>query len=84
MSLRAQNLSVFAQLAEGVDEETWLYHLGSGDYARWFRDVIGDEELATAAEEAVSQPAAESRARVLGAIAARYTLPASTGETAAS
>jgi len=83
MSLRAQNLSVFAQLAEGVDEKTWRYHLEAGDYARWFRDVIGDEELVLAAEEAVKLPPAESRARVLGAIASRYTLPASTGEPAA-
>ena len=84
MSLRAQNLSVFAQLAEGVDEKTWRYHLEAGDYARWFRDVIGDEELALAAEEALKLPPAEGRARVLGAIAARYTLPATAGEPAAS
>ena len=84
MNLRAQNLTVFAQLADGVDEKTWRYHLEAGDYARWFRDVIGDEELALAAEEAVKLPPAQSRARILAAIAARYTLPATTGEPAAT
>ena len=84
MNLRAQNLTVFAQLAEGVDEPTWRHHLEAGDYGRWFRDVIGDEDLALAAEEAVKLSPAEGRARVLGAIAARYTLPVSTGEPAAS
>jgi hypothetical protein len=27
LKLRAQNLAVFVQLAEGVDDETWLFHL---------------------------------------------------------
>src|SRR3569623_1514966 len=40
LNLRAQNLIIFMQLAEGVDEATWEYHLRCGDYSRWFRTAI--------------------------------------------
>lgn len=83
LNLRAQNLTLFCQIAEGIDDETWLHHLHDGDYAEWFREIIGDEELASAADDAArdrSIPAAESRRIVLGAILARYTLPAGTLE----
>jgi hypothetical protein len=66
---------VFLQLAEGVDDETWLYHLRNGDYSGWFRREINDEELAEAAaaieHEAVS--AAESRSAMKAAVDERYT-----------
>jgi hypothetical protein len=48
LNLRAQNLLLFQQLAEGVDDATWLHHLRRGDYSRWFRDAIKDEALAQA------------------------------------
>jgi phosphoglycolate phosphatase (TIGR01487 family) len=51
LNLRAQNLQIFLQLAEGVDEDTWLHHLHRGDYSRWFRLRIKDEQLAREAEE---------------------------------
>ena len=35
-NLRAQNLVIFSQIADGIDEETWLYHLYRGDFSRWF------------------------------------------------
>ena len=44
LNLRAQNLSVFLQLAQGVDEQTWLHHLKNSDYSRWFRDAIKDDD----------------------------------------
>src|SRR5262249_42437192 len=50
LHLRAQNLFLFMQLAEGVDDETWLHHLHEGDYARWFREAIKDPALAEEAE----------------------------------
>jgi hydroxymethylpyrimidine pyrophosphatase-like HAD family hydrolase len=50
LNLRAQNLAVFLQIGEGVDPATWLFHLRKGHYARWFREVIRDENLAEAAE----------------------------------
>ena len=46
LNLRAQNLQVFLQLGDGVDDETWLYHLRQGDYSRWLREAIRDEALA--------------------------------------
>jgi hydroxymethylpyrimidine pyrophosphatase-like HAD family hydrolase/GTPase SAR1 family protein len=54
LKLRAQNLNMFMQLAEGVDDETWEYHLRNGDYAQWFQDCVKDEELAAAARQAAS------------------------------
>ena len=45
-NLKAQNLVVFCQIAEGIDEETWMFHLHRGDYSRWFRHAIKDEYLA--------------------------------------
>jgi hypothetical protein len=79
LNLRAQNLAIFLQLAEGVDDETWLHHLRSGDYSRWFRAAIKDEELATEAAGVESAPrlsAADSRARIAAAIQERYSPPA--------
>jgi hypothetical protein len=49
-NLKAQNLTVFCQLAEGIDEQTWLFHLRRGDYSRWFRGAIKDPHLADEAE----------------------------------
>lgn len=76
LNLRAQNLSMFAQIAEGVDEETWLYHLQRGDVERWFTEMIGDKELAQAAHDASSAHAGEGRRRLLEVIQQRYTAPA--------
>jgi HAD superfamily hydrolase (TIGR01484 family) len=77
LNLRAQNLQIFSQIAEGVDDETWAWHLDRGDYARWFRDAIGDDELADLAKEAAEkEEPTEARRRILDAIEERYTLPA--------
>lgn len=51
LNLAAGNLRTFMQLAEGVDEETWAYHLKRGDYARWFRDKIQDQQLTAVTEQ---------------------------------
>lgn len=75
LNLRANNLTIFAQIAEGLDEETWRHHLRCGDYATWFRDAIGDDELAEAAQRARREPQ-KSRELVLAAIREKYTLPA--------
>ena len=79
LNLRAQNLRIFLQLAEGVDDETWLYHLRRGEYSQWFREVIKDEDLAAEAggiEERSDTPASETRALIRAAIEQRYTAPA--------
>jgi hypothetical protein len=79
LNLRAQNLVLFLQMAEGVDDETWLHHLRQGDYSRWFRDGIKDEDLAAEAERIESErdrAPQESRAAIRAAVERRYTLPA--------
>ncbi len=78
LKLKAQNLMLFVQLAEGLDDETWLFHLQQGDYSNWFRAGIKDDDLAADAEkiEASEFSAAESRAAIEAAISSRYTLPA--------
>ncbi|KAF3889630.1 MULTISPECIES: HAD family hydrolase [Nostocales] len=79
LNLRAQNLILFTQIAEGVDDETWLYHLKQGDYSRWFQEAIKDDSLAEEAEKiekTANGSARESRAAIKAAIEQRYTLPA--------
>jgi hypothetical protein len=79
LRLRAQNLATFVQLAEGIDDETWSYHLRRGDYSEWIRGAIKDEELASeivAFERDDAMTAAESRRAVIDAIGRRYTGPA--------
>ena len=79
LNLRAQNLNTFLQIAEGIDEETWLYHLHRGDYSTWFSCGIKDKELAAEVKEIEgdsSIPTAESRARVAKAVENRYTASA--------
>jgi hydroxymethylpyrimidine pyrophosphatase-like HAD family hydrolase/energy-coupling factor transporter ATP-binding protein EcfA2 len=77
LRLRAQNLVLFGQIADGVDDATWLHHLRAGDYSRWFREVIKDEDLASEAGSIEGQrdvSASASRARIRKAIDSRYTL----------
>jgi hypothetical protein len=79
LNLRAQNLQIFMQIAEGVDDDTWDYHLRRGDIAAWFRDVIKDDELAAAAEAVAVDTGIspeDSRARIRDEVEQRYTLPA--------
>ena len=78
LNLRAQNLTLFLQIADGVDDETWSHHLKSHDVSRWIREQIKDEELSAEvrrAEEDGSGPK-ETRRRVREAIERRYTAPA--------
>jgi hypothetical protein len=80
LNLRAQNLILLMQLADGVDDETWLHHLKRHDYSRWFREGIKDEDLAAEAERIERLPNSsprESRALIRAAIERDYTLPAS-------
>ena len=78
LNLRAQNLITFIELAEGVDDETWSYHLEQGDYSAWFREAIEDEELANEAEKIEKMTDAspeKSRELIKSIIEARYTAP---------
>jgi hypothetical protein len=77
-NLKAQNLVIFSQMADGIDEDTWLFHLRRGDYSRWFRSSVKDSYLAEQAEKIEKrqdlQPA-ETRRLIRTLIEARYTLP---------
>ncbi len=78
LNLRAYNLITFLNMMNGVDDETWLFHLRNGDYSAWFRKEIKDEELAqitSTFENTRTLTAAESRAKLHRLITERYTLP---------
>jgi HAD superfamily hydrolase (TIGR01484 family) len=84
LNLRAQNLMTFLQMAAGVDDPTWDFHLRAGDYSQWFREMIKDEDLAreaAAAERDRSLDPAQSKRRITEAVTRRYTAPASTGKS---
>ncbi len=79
LKLRAHNLIMFLQMADGVDEDTWMYHWKKGDYSDWIRNAIKDDELADqirAIEQDSSLSAEQSLRLVREAIEERYTLPA--------
>jgi phosphoglycolate phosphatase (TIGR01487 family) len=79
LKLRAENLNTFLKLAEGVDDNTWQYHLDKGDYSCWFREMIKDEVLAAEAAKVEKQQnlsPEESKSAIREAIEKRYTAPA--------
>jgi hydroxymethylpyrimidine pyrophosphatase-like HAD family hydrolase len=76
-NLKAQNLTIFCQIAQGIDEETWLFHLYRGDYSRWFRQCIRDDYLADDTESIERRrdlPPWQTREAIRNLIYARYTL----------
>ena len=78
-NLKAHNLAIFSQIAEGIDEKTWLFHLRRGDYSRWFRGAVKDRYLADQAERIEQRQdlrPTETRKLIRSLIEARYTLPA--------
>ncbi len=79
LNLRAQNLMLFLQIGDGIDDETWRYHLQQGDFSRWFRQGIKNEALAAAAKHVESMAnitVEQSRALIRAAIEQYYTMPA--------
>jgi hypothetical protein len=79
LNLRAQNMNMFTQLAEGIDDETWSYHLAAADYSRWLRESVKDQNIAdevAAIEAEMGLSSAESRAQIVQAIRKHYTDPA--------
>lgn len=77
LKLQAHNLTIFVQMAEGVDDETWEHHRRRGDYSRWLGDCVKDRELAEEAAQVEDSDAstAEARAALREAIERRYTAP---------
>jgi hypothetical protein len=83
LNLRAQNLSIFLQLAEGVDDRTWQHHLRKGDYSGWFKRQLKDKPLAKEVAEIERDKdlsIEESRKLVSDAVRRRYTAPATAAE----
>jgi HAD superfamily hydrolase (TIGR01484 family) len=79
LNLRAHNLMMFLQIADGVDDETWLHHLRRGDYSAWFREGIKDPDMAeeaAAIENDKRLSAKESRKAIREKVENRYTAPA--------
>lgn len=82
LNLKAQNLMMFLQIADGIDDDTWNYHFERGDFGKWFRGAIRDDDLADEAEaiETDKPRADESRERISEIVKARYTQPAKAAE----
>jgi hypothetical protein len=79
LHLRAHNLMTFIQLADGIDDETWLHHLKQHDYSNWIRDAIADDELSDAVRAAENDESSDTRTarnNIIEAIRERYTAPA--------
>lgn len=79
LNLKAPNLQVFLQLANGVDDETWEYHRKNGHFSKWVRALIKDEDLAeelVQIEVDLKAMPSDTRASVRESIESRYTLPA--------
>jgi hypothetical protein len=84
LNLRASNLHQFLQLADGVDDETWDFHRSNGDYSKWVRGHIKDNQLADEIAEIETDSKADpkdTRAAVRAAVEARYTLPVDSSST---
>lgn len=77
LNLKAQNLLMFMQMAEGVDDDTWLYHLRRHDYSNWFRNSVKNPELAHLTEQIEREEGCpgQSRRAIFGLIRSRYTAP---------
>ena len=71
---------IFLQIAEGIDDETWMYHLKKKDYSNWFRVHIKDNTLADATLEIEcdrSLSSNQSRESIANLVRKLYTAPAS-------
>ena len=80
LNIRAHNLIIFLQIAEGLDDATWEHHLRLHDYSKWFRGRIQDDALADEAEATESDTSLsphESRERIAQIVRRRYTGPVS-------
>ncbi|MEX6686149.1 HAD-IIB family hydrolase [Danxiaibacter flavus] len=75
LKLKANNLQTFMQLAEGVDDDTWLFHLRNHDYSKWMSDKVNDNALAEQVErvENMEPDALASRESISKLIQLHYT-----------
>lgn len=86
LKLRAPNLITFMELGDGVDDDTWLFHLQRHEVSQWLRESIKDDELAdqvAAIETEEADDPDRSRKQIRKLIEAVYTLPASSSSRTA-
>ncbi|WP_298734584.1 HAD-IIB family hydrolase [uncultured Chitinophaga sp.] len=78
LKLRANNLQTFVDLAQGVDDDTWMYHLKQHDYSQWIRHAVNDYTLGEQVErvETAEEDPASSRSSIAMLIQLHYTGPA--------
>jgi len=84
LRLATPNLKQFINLATGVDDDTWNYHLRRNDYSSWFREVLKNDELADEAqaiENDTSEEAQESRDRMFSSIRKCYAVQVAENQT---
>jgi hypothetical protein len=84
LNLRAHNLIMFLELADGVDDDTWLFHLRKGHVSAWLREAIKDDALAEQVrvlERSSELDPVTSRQTIRQLIEALYTLPATPPRT---
>jgi hydroxymethylpyrimidine pyrophosphatase-like HAD family hydrolase len=77
LRLKAQNLILFSQISEGLDEETWNFHFKRGDFSRWFSQQIKDQHLASEThriEQRTDLIPQEARRLVCELIRVRYAI----------
>jgi len=76
LNLKAYNINIFSQLARGVDDETWLYHLKQHDYSKWFKDALHDTNLAKEIYkvEETNDAAESSKQKILKLIKENYAV----------
>ena len=78
LNLRARNVTTFLQLAEGVDDKTWMHHLRAAEYSKWFAEAIKDVELAAEVatiESDENLSAQQSRELIKEIVERKYTAP---------
>jgi hypothetical protein len=78
LKLRAHNLILFMDMADGVDDDTWRYHLERGEVSSWIAEHIKDPPLAqqiAAIERDRHLSPSASRQQVRNLIESLYTLP---------
>jgi hydroxymethylpyrimidine pyrophosphatase-like HAD family hydrolase len=78
LRLRATNLMMFLEMADGVDDATWEWHRERSDFSGWIETSIKDTELSAAVRE-IEQGASkadEARQQIRDTIERCYTLPA--------
>lgn len=75
LQLKANNLMMFIQMAEGIDDDTWLYHLQRSDYKNWALQSVKDASLADIIEKAENSypDARATKKRIFDYIRENYT-----------